>query len=102
MVNKENFKKLKGFECIESGHPTPTKKGLMASILIEKSLSNLCNKDLIIVCISGGGSALLPYPVKEINLKEKIITNNILLESGANIKEINCVRKHLSKIKGGI
>ncbi len=101
VVNKENFKKLKGFECIESGHPTPTKKGLIASMLIEKNLNNLCDQDLIIVCISGGGSALLPYPVNEINLKDKIITNNILLESGANIKEINCVRKHLSKIKGG-
>ena len=56
---------------------------------------------LFLFFISGGGSALAPYPVDGINLKEKITMNKILLECGANIKEINTVRKHLSKLKGG-
>jgi glycerate-2-kinase len=51
--------------------------------------------------ISGGGSALLPFPVNEVSLKDKILTNKLLLSSGANIKEINSVRKHLSQFKGG-
>ena len=52
--------------------------------------------------ISGGGSALLPFPVNEISLKDKILTNKLLLSSGANIKEINSVRKHYLKLKEAI
>ena len=55
----------------------------------------------MLIFISGGGSALAPYPTNGTKLEEKIIMNKILLESGANIKEINIVRKHLSKLKGG-
>lgn len=51
--------------------------------------------------ISGGGSALIPYPVNGISFDDKIATNDLLLASGANIHQINCVRKHLSQIKGG-
>ena len=64
-------------------------------------MKNLFSNDLVIVLISGGGSALFPLPVSNISLKDKIETNKVLLESGANIKEINSIRKHLSQIKGG-
>ena len=101
IVNKENFSKVKGFKCFSSGHPIPNKNGLDASIFLENYLCKLEKNDLVLIFISGGGSALAPYPVEGISLEEKIIINKILLESGANIKEINIVRKHLSKLKGG-
>ena len=101
IVNKENFSKVKGFKCFSSGHPIPNKNGLDASIFLENYLCKLEKNDLVLIFISGGGSALAPYPVDGISLEEKIIINKILLESGANIKEINVVRKHLSKLKGG-
>lgn len=101
IVNKENFSKVKGFKCFSSGHPIPNRNGLDASIFLENYLGKLEKNDLVLIFISGGGSALAPYPVDGISLEEKIIINKILLESGANIKEINIVRKHLSKLKGG-
>ena len=101
IVNKENFSKVKGFKCFSSGHPIPNRNGLEASIFLENYLGKLEKNDLVLIFISGGGSALAPYPVDGISLQEKIIINKILLESGANIKEINVVRKHLSKLKGG-
>ena len=101
IVNKENFTKVEGFKCFNSGHPIPNKNGFKASKFLENYLSKLEKDDLVLIFISGGGSALAPYPANGIKLEEKIIMNKILLESGANIKEINIVRKHLSKLKGG-
>ena len=93
IVNKENFSKVKGFKCFSSGHPIPNRNGLDASIFLENYLGKLEKNDLVLIFISGGGSALAPYPVDGISLEEKIIINKILLESGANIKEINIVTK---------
>ena len=101
IVNKENFKKISGFKCFSSNHPVPDKYGFEATNYLRNYLSNLNANDLVLVFISGGGSALAPLPVDQINLKDKVLVNKILLECGANIKEINAVRKHLSKIKGG-
>ena len=101
VVNKENYKKVKGFKCFSSGHPVPDKNGLLASLHIEKKLHSLSEKDLVLFFLSGGGSALLPYPSANIKIEQKVHLNRKLLNSGADIKEINTVRKHLSKIKGG-
>ena len=101
VVNKENFKKVKGFKCFSSGHPVPNKNGLLASYYIENKLNSLSEKDLVLFFLSGGGSALLPYPSANIKIAQKVSLNRQLLNSGADIKEINTVRKHLSKIKGG-
>ena len=101
VVNKENFKNIKGFKCFSSGHPIPDSNGLKAAKFIKNTLKNLDKDDLVLMLISGGGSALLPFPVNEVSLKDKILTNKLLLSSGANIKEINSVRKHLSQFKGG-
>lgn len=101
IVNKENYSLVKKFKCFSSGHPVPNKNGLIASKFLESYLSKLEKNDLVLIFISGGGSALAPYPVEGVSLKEKIVMNKILLESGANIKEINVIRKHLSKLKGG-
>jgi len=101
IVNKENFKKISGFKCFSSNHPIPDKYGFEAANYLKNYLSNLNANDLVLVFISGGGSALAPLPVDQISLRDKVLVNKILLECGANIKEINSVRKHLSKIKGG-
>ena len=101
VVNRENFKKVKGFKCFSSGHPIPDKNGLLASLHIEKKLHSLSEKDLVLFFLSGGGSALLPYPSTNITIDQKVSLNRKLLSSGADIKEVNTVRKHLSKIKGG-
>ena len=101
VVNKENFKRVKGFKCFSSGHPIPNKNGLLASLYIEKKLNSLSENDLVLFFLSGGGSALLPYPSANIKIAQKVSLNRQLLNSGADIKEINTVRKHLSKIKGG-
>ena len=101
VVNKENFKKIPGFDCFFSGHPIPNKNGLKASTFVKEYLKNSTKNDLVLIFISGGGSALLPLPVEDVSLNEKIEINRFLINSGANIKEINTVRKHLSQIKGG-
>ncbi len=85
----------------EAGHPYPDENGVAGVKEIFKILENLKEEDLVIALISGGGSALLPCPVDEISLSDKKITTKLLLNAGADIGELNCVRKHLSKIKGG-
>lgn len=89
------------FEVYNSGHPLPDENGIMASKKILSFVENTNLNDIIICLLSGGGSALLPYPEDDLTLKDKIKTTRLLLECGAKIEEINTVRKHLSKIKGG-
>ena len=101
VVNKENAKKVKSFKTFIGGHPIPNQNGLRAAKYIKKYLVNSDKNDLVLVLLSGGGSALLPYPVEGLSLQDKILINKQLIESGADIKEINAVRKHLSQIKGG-
>ena len=101
VVNNENFKEVTKFKCFNAGHPLPNKKGVQAAKYIIDLLKITRSDDLILIFISGGGSALLPFPVNGISLKDKIYVNKKLIESGANIQEINTVRKHLSGIKGG-
>ena len=96
---KQTFSNKK-FKFFKSGHPLPNAQSLSASKFLIKFLSKTTKNDFIIFLISGGGSALLSYPLG-ISLKQKIKINNILIKSGANIQEIACIRKHLSKIKGG-
>lgn len=86
---------------IEAGHPVPDEAGLAASEEVERLLRGTARNDLVIVLLSGGGSALLPAPVPGITLAEKQAVTSLLLASGAEIGEINCVRKHLSRLKGG-
>lgn len=88
-------------EVVEAGHPTPDEAGLGAARRILDSVANLTTDDLVLALISGGGSALLTLPAAGISLAEKRALTAALLKSGAPIAEINCVRKHLSAIKGG-
>jgi hydroxypyruvate reductase len=86
---------------IEAGHPMPDKAGADAAQRIVRMVEGLGEDDLVLALISGGGSALLSLPAPGIALADKQAINKALLKSGAPISEINCVRKHLSAIKGG-
>jgi glycerate 2-kinase len=88
-------------EVIEASHPVPDEAGLKAAQRIMGLTQGLTEHDLVLCLISGGGSALLTLPVEGLAFPEKQRINQELLNSGANIIEMNCVRKHLSQIKGG-
>ena len=88
-------------EIIEAAHPVPDEAGANAAARILHMVQGLTKDDLVVALISGGGSALLSLPVDGVTAEEKRAVNRALLKSGAPIGEINCVRKHLSKIKGG-
>jgi hydroxypyruvate reductase len=86
---------------VEAAHPVPDAAGLAASQRILAMVQGLTRDDLVLCLISGGGSALLTLPADGLSLEDKQRINKALLNSGANIGEMNCVRKHLSRIKGG-
>lgn len=86
---------------IEAAHPVPDAAGLGAAKRIREMVGGLCADDLVICLLSGGGSALLVEPLAPVTLEEKRELSRALLRSGASIGEINCVRRHLSAIKGG-
>jgi hydroxypyruvate reductase len=88
-------------EIVEAAHPVPDAAGLGAAQRILELVRGLGPDDLVICLISGGGSALLPAPIDGLTLAHKQAVNRALLQSGATISEMNCVRRHLSAIKGG-
>jgi hydroxypyruvate reductase len=88
-------------EVLEASHPVPDAAGLKASERMMALCQGLTADDLVICLVSGGGSALLTLPAEGLTLADKQQINRALLESGANILEMNTVRKHLSRIKGG-
>ena len=88
-------------EVVEASHPVPDAAGLAAAERILELTQGLTEDDLVLFLISGGGSALLTLPAEGLTLEDKQRINRDLLNSGANIGEMNCVRKHLSRIKGG-
>ena len=92
---------LRRIEVVEAAHPVPDAAGQMAARRILDLVKGLGRDDLALCLISGGGSALLSAPAPGITLDDKQALNKALLKSGASIDEINCVRKHLSAIKGG-
>jgi hydroxypyruvate reductase len=92
---------LRYAELRESGHPVPDERGVAAAHRIAELAREATAEDLVICCISGGASALMPLPAPGVTLAEKQAVTRQLLASGANIHEMNAVRKHLSAIKGG-
>ena len=88
-------------EIVEAAHPVPDEAGLDAAARIQALTEGLTADDLVLCLISGGGSALLTLPAEGLTLADKQRINRQLLKSGASIDEMNCVRKHLSRIKGG-
>ncbi|MEK0353124.1 MAG: DUF4147 domain-containing protein [Nitrosopumilus sp.] len=102
VIPKGSKSRIKGkkFQIFNSRHPKPDKTSVKAAKEVIKFLQNKRSDELVIFLVSGGGSSLLAMP-NEITLDDKIYVTNLLLKSGATIQEFNCIRKHLSKIKGG-
>ncbi|ACS90656.1 glycerate kinase type-2 family protein [Thermococcus sibiricus] len=92
---------LKKIKVIEAGHPIPDESSMKGAHLGVELAKKVGENDILLVLISGGGSALFMLPEDGISLEDKMKTNELLLKSGAKIYEINTVRKHISKVKGG-
>ena len=88
-------------EIVEAAHPVPDAAGLAAARRVLDMVRGLSADDLVLCLISGGGSSLLALPIEGLTLEDKQAVNRALLKSGASISEMNCVRRHLSAIKGG-
>jgi hydroxypyruvate reductase len=88
-------------EIVEAAHPVPDAAGLAAAKRMLAMVDGLTADDLVVALISGGGSSLLALPMAGLTLDDKQEVNRALLKSGATISEMNCVRRHLSSIKGG-
>jgi hydroxypyruvate reductase len=100
-VKYGHLAELSRVQLMEAAHPVPDDKGLAAAEAILGLASKAGKEDLVICLISGGGSALLPLPVEGVSLKDKQEITKTLLACGASIHEINAVRKHMSRVKGG-
>jgi len=92
---------LERVRLLTAAHPVPDRRGLAAAAEAESLARALGKDDLLLVLLSGGASALLPAPQDGITLEDKAITTSLLLRAGATIHEMNAVRKHLSRLKGG-
>jgi hydroxypyruvate reductase len=92
---------LRRMKLVEAAHPIPDSAGIRAVHETRELLRGLTRDDIVLVLISGGGSALWPAPAEGITLEEKQELTRLLLRAGATIRELNAVRKHLSAIKGG-
>ena len=88
-------------EIVQAAHPVPDAAGLAAAQRMLQVVQGLGEDDVVLCLISGGGSSLLPLPLDGLALEHKQVVNRALLKSGATISEMNCVRRHLSAIKGG-
>jgi hydroxypyruvate reductase len=91
----------RSIEIVEAAHPVPDAAGLRAAERMLRLVSGLRDEDLVLCLFSGGGSALLPLPLAGLTLELEQTVNRALLASGASISDMNCVRRHLSAIKGG-
>jgi len=102
VIPKGSKSRIKGkkFQIFNSRHPKPDQTSVKAAKEVMKFIQNKKSDELVIFLVSGGGSSLLAMP-DDITLDDKIYVTNLLLKSGATIQEFNCIRKHLSKIKGG-
>jgi glycerate 2-kinase len=100
-VKHGHVAKLRRIRLNECGHPVPDEAGVWGAQEIGNIAAKAGEDDLLICLISGGASALMPFPAQPVTLAEKQYTTQLLLRSGANIHEINTLRKHISSIKGG-
>lgn len=101
VTKKGHEGRLRRMRLIEAAHPIPDESCLTAATAVRALLAKLNARDLLIVAISGGASALLAAPADPVSLADKQETTGLLLRAGANISELNAVRKHLSLLKGG-
>lgn len=92
---------IKGFTLLEAAHPLPDKNTILGTEKIIEAISNLSSKDTVIFLVSGGGSALFEKPAGNLKLSDFLQITEQLLKCGADIVEMNTIRKHLSAVKGG-
>ncbi|MEM1986313.1 MAG: glycerate kinase [Nitrososphaeria archaeon] len=95
------FSELKKIRLLEGTHPVPTEININSAKTLLEISKGLTSEDLVICLISGGGSALFTYPAEGITLEDKQEMTRLLLAAGSTIQEINCIRKHISGVKGG-
>lgn len=100
-VKYGHAKKLNTIELMEAGHPVPDANGVKAANKIIDMAKTVGSQTLVFMLSTGGGSALLPALPTGLSLRDKITVTELLLKSGADISAVNCVRKHLSRLKGG-
>ncbi len=93
---------LRRIRLAEAGHPVPDARGLAASARLLELAASAREDDLVLFLVSGGGSALAAAPAPPVMLEEKQHVTRLLLAAGATIAELNAVRKHLSRFKGGL
>lgn len=98
---QKGLPRLENIRFERSTHPLPSEAGARAARKMLKAMEGAGPRDLVIVLLSGGGSAMMPAPVAGVTVKELELTTDLLLKAGADIGETNCVRKHLSRIAGG-
>lgn len=101
IVREDETRKLSRVKVVQAGHPIPNEAGFKATQEIVRIASDSKKDDLFLVAFTGGCSALMPYPVEGVTLEDKRRITSLLLGCGATITEINSVRKHLSRTKGG-
>jgi glycerate 2-kinase len=103
VITKDGYAQSAGgsIQILESAHPVPDERGVQATHQLIKILQKATSRDLVIALISGGGSALMTSPAEGISLGDIQHLTRLLLASGANIQEINALRKHLDTVKGG-
>ncbi len=101
LVKKMRPNPPKYIEVMEAGHPVPNEASLAGAMAIQKIALQVRKGDLVFVCMTGGCSSLMALPAEGIMLEDKIQVNRLLLKTGAHISEMNAVRKHISRIKGG-
>ena len=101
VTNAAPGRSLRRSRLLLAGHPVPDQRGLEAAVEAEGLLARLRPDDILLVLLSGGASALLPAPSPGLSLEDKARVTSLLLRAGAPIHELNTVRKHLSRLKGG-
>ena len=101
ITHKENEENVENCEMFRAGHPVPDETGELGAKRVIAALEQVGRDDQVLFLVSGGGSALMPAPVDGIKLGDKIVLNEILLESGLSIDEMNHIRQQISKLKGG-
>lgn len=101
VTNDENYRPIDSARVFAAGHPVPDERGVRAAQAVADTLRAATDGDVVIVLISGGGSALLPAPLPGLSLEDKSRTTDTLLRAGLDIVRMNAVRQHLSRLKGG-
>jgi hydroxypyruvate reductase len=101
VITKHGHRGAFDFPCWETGHPVPDEAGFQAALAVREFVSHCTERDLVMAAISGGASALLPAAAPPLKLQSKQDATELLLKAGADIGELNAVRKHLSFLKGG-